>query len=90
MIFLALRVATTGATTIPVDLIGDMHHKLGINDVFSAYGLTESTGVVSLCRKGDDFETIATTCGRPLPGTEVKLVNDRGDMVQRGDSGEIW
>lgn len=86
----SLRVATTGATTIPVDLIADMHHKLGINDVFSAYGLTESTGVVSLCRKGDDFETIATTCGRPLPGTEVKLVNDRGDIVQSGDSGEIW
>ena len=85
----SLRVATTGATTIPVDLIGDMHFKLGINDVFSAYGLTESTGVVSLCKKGDDFETIATTCGRPLPGTEVKLVNDRGDIVQRGDSGEI-
>jgi len=85
----SLRVATTGATTIPVDLIGNMHHKLGINDVFSAYGLTESTGVVSLCRKGDDFETIATTCGRPLPGTEVKLVNNEGGMVECENSGEI-
>jgi len=86
----SLRVATTGATTIPVDLIQRMHKELGIDDVFSAYGLTESTGVVSLCKKGDDFETIATTCGRPLPGTELRLVNDMGEDVGEGEEGEIW
>ena len=86
----SLRVATTGATTIPVDLIRRMHEDLGIDDVYSAYGLTESTGVVSLCKKGDDFETIATTCGRPLPGTELRLVNDDCDDVGAGEEGEIW
>ena len=86
----SLRVATTGATTIPVDLIRRMHEDLGIDDVFSAYGLTESTGVVSLCRKGDDFETVATTCGRPLPGTELQITDDDGQEVERGEEGEIW
>ena len=86
----SLRVATTGATTIPVDLIRRMHEDLGIDDVFSAYGLTESTGVVSLCRKGDDFETIATTCGRPLPGTELQVTDDDGEAVAYGEAGEIW
>jgi len=86
----SLRVATTGATTIPVDLIRRMHEDLGIDDVFSAYGLTESTGVVSLCRKGDDFETIATTCGQPLPGTELQITDDDGREVSRGEQGEIW
>lgn len=86
----SLRVATTGATTIPVDLIRAMHEDLGIDDVFSAYGLTESTGVVSLCRKGDDFSTIATTCGRPLPGTELRIVDDSGHDVPSGEEGEIW
>ena len=86
----SLRVATTGATTIPVDLIRRMHEDLGIDDVFSAYGLTESTGVVSLCQKGDDFETIATTCGRPLPGTELRLVDDDGEDVAASEEGEIW
>jgi len=85
-----LRVATTGATTIPVDLIRQMSEDLGIDDVFSAYGLTESSGVVSLCRKGDDFTTIATTCGRPLPGTELRLVNDDGVDVEAGEAGEVW
>ena len=86
----SLRVATTGATTIPVDLIRKMHEDLGIDQVYSAYGLTESTGVVSLCQKGDDFETIATTCGRPLPGTQLRLVDDHDQDVPTGSEGEIW
>lgn len=86
----SLRVATTGATIIPVDLIRRMHEDLGIDDVFSAYGLTESTGVVSLCQKGDDFATIAGTCGRPLPGTELRLVDEDGQDVPTGEEGEIW
>lgn len=86
----SLRVATTGATTIPVDLIRRMHEDLGIDHVYSAYGLTESTGVVSLCQQGDDFETIATTCGRRLPGTELRIVNDNGQDMPEGEEGEIW
>lgn len=86
----SLRVATTGAAMIPVDLIRRMNEDLGIDDVFSAYGLTESTGVVSLCQKGDDFETIATTCGRPLPGTELRIVDDNGNELPNGEEGEIW
>lgn len=86
----SLRVATTGATTIPVDLIRRMHEDLGIDHVYSAYGLTESTGVVSLCQTGDDFETIATTCGRALPGTNIRIIDNKGNDVETGDEGEIW
>lgn len=86
----SLRIATTGATTIPTDLIRRMREDLGIDDVFSAYGLTESTGVVSLCSRGDDFETIAKTCGRPLVGTSLRFVDDDGLDVIDGEPGEIW
>lgn len=86
----SLRIATTGATTIPVDLIRRMHEDLGIDHVYSAYGLTESTGVVSLCQQGDDFNTIATTCGRPLPGTKLRIVDEVGSDVHTGEPGEIW
>lgn len=86
----SLRVATTGAATIPVDLIRRMHEELGIDHVYSAYGQTESCGVISLCAKGDDFTTIATTCGRALPGTELKVTDEAGKAVPIGGEGEIW
>ena len=80
----SLRIATTGAAAIPVDLVRHMKEELFFDEVFTAYGLTESTGVVSLCQKGDDFETIATTCGRAMEGVEIKLVDDSGARVGVG------
>ena len=86
----SLRVATTGAAVIPIDLIEKMTVTLGIDHVYSAYGLTESCGVVTLCAKGDDFETIATTCGKPLENTKLRFVDDAGNDVAQGEEGEIW
>ncbi len=86
----SLRVATTGAAVIPIDLIEKMTVTLGIDHVYSAYGLTRSCGVVTLCVKGDDFETIATTCGKPLVNTELRFVDGAGNDVAHGEEGEIW
>jgi acyl-CoA synthetase (AMP-forming)/AMP-acid ligase II len=67
-----------------------MHQDLGFSTVITGYGLTESTGTVSMCRPGDDPETIARSCGAPLPGIEVKIVDEQGAEVARGQEGEIW
>ena len=44
--------------------------------MLTGYGLTEATGVSTLCREGDDAETIATTSGRAIPGVDVRVVDD--------------
>jgi acyl-CoA synthetase (AMP-forming)/AMP-acid ligase II len=63
--------------------------ELGFETVLTAYGLTEATGVVTMCRDGDDAETIATTSGRAIPDVEVRIVDDSGAEVARGEPGEI-
>lgn len=87
----SLRLGVTGAAAVPVQLVKDMRSVLGFKTVVTAYGLTESTGVVSICRPDDDAETIATTSGRAIEGVEVKCANpDTGAEVPRGSEGEIW
>jgi len=86
----SLRTALTGAAAIPVELVHRMHDELGFEIVLTAYGLTESSGTVSVCQIGDDPETIATTSGRAIPDTEVICVDSDGKEVPRGKSGEIW
>lgn len=86
----SLRCAVTGAASIPVQLVRDMKNILGFKEVYTAYGLTESTGVVSLCRSGDDFETIATTSGQPMDGIEVQTTGLNGRPTSPGQPGEIW
>jgi acyl-CoA synthetase (AMP-forming)/AMP-acid ligase II len=79
----SLRLAVTGAATIPVTLVQRMRDELGFRTVLTAYGLTESTGVVSMCRADDDLETIARTSGRAIPGVELKV------MAPLGMPGEV-
>jgi acyl-CoA synthetase (AMP-forming)/AMP-acid ligase II len=85
----SLRLAVTGAAAIPVELVGRMGDEIGFRTVLTGYGLTEATGVSTLCRQGDDPETIATTSGRAIPGVDVSVVDDDGSEVPRGTPGEI-
>jgi acyl-CoA synthetase (AMP-forming)/AMP-acid ligase II len=85
----SLRLAVTGAAVIPVELVRRMRQDLAFETVITGYGLTETCGVVSMCRFDDDPETIATTSGRAIPGVEVRCVNTAGDEVARGKPGEI-
>ena len=85
----SLRLSVTGAATIPVDVIRRMRDELRFETVVTGYGLTETTGTVSMCRHDDSPEVIATTVGRPLPGVSVRIVDDAGQPVDPGEPGEI-
>jgi acyl-CoA synthetase (AMP-forming)/AMP-acid ligase II len=84
-----LRLAVTGAATVPVELIRRMASELRFTSIVTGYGLTEATGIATMCRHTDDAETIATTAGRPVPGVEVRTVDDRGADVRSGEPGEV-
>ena len=85
----SLRLGVTGAASIPVQLIKDMKERLGFETVITAYGLTESTGVVTMCTPDDDYETIASTSGCAIADVEVKCVNQDNQEVAVGEPGEI-
>jgi len=85
----SLRLAVTGAAPVPVALVEQMREELGFEVVVTAYGLTESCGVVSICRPEDSAERISHTSGRAMEGTEVRLVDRGGRPVAPGTDGEI-
>ena len=84
----SLRFAVTGAATIPVVLIERMQSELDIDIVLTAYGLTEASGFGTMCRADDDAVTVATTCGRPIAGFELRIDNPAedgaGEVLLRG------
>ena len=79
----------TGAAAVPVELIRRMRSELTFSTVLTAYGLTESTGGVSMCRQGDPPDAIAHTSGRAIPDTEVRIVDGSGAELPRGEPGEV-
>ena len=85
----SLRVGHTGSANVPVDLIARAREELKFDIFLTSYGLTEATALVSVNYPQDDFETIARTVGRALPGTELKVVAPDGRSLPTGESGEL-
>jgi HIP---CoA ligase len=85
----SLRLSVTGAAPTPVELILRMRKELTFETIITGYGLTESCGIATMCRYDDDPETIATTSGRAIPGVEVRVVDEHGAEVARGEPGEV-
>ncbi len=85
----SLRVAVTGAATIPPVLIERMRNDLNIRIVTTAYGLTECGGLATICDPEDDATTIATTSGKAIPGTELRIVDAGNRPVPAGEAGEV-
>ncbi|HEX7095939.1 MAG TPA: AMP-binding protein, partial [Acidimicrobiales bacterium] len=85
----SLRLAITGAAVVPVELVKQMRDRLGFETIITGYGLTECSGTATMCRHDDDPETIATPSGRAIPDIEVKVVDQDGNEVPRGEPGEI-
>ena len=79
----SLRIAVTGAATVPVALVEQMRRELTFDTVLTAYGLTEAV-VATMCRPGDDPATVAHSCGRAAAGFEVRIAQPSGEVLLRG------
>lgn len=85
----SLRLAVTGAASIPVVLIERMRDVLDFDTVITGYGLTEACGIATMCREGDPPELIASTSGRAIPGVEVEIHDASGRSLPPGTEGEV-
>ncbi|MFD5162241.1 FadD3 family acyl-CoA ligase [Streptomyces hawaiiensis] len=85
----ALRLVVTGAAVVPLRLVERLRAELGVGTVLTAYGLSEASGFVTMCRRGDDPTVIAATSGRAIPGTRVRVVDAEGRSLEPGEPGEV-
>lgn len=85
----SIRICISGGAPMPAELKTRFEAKTGAT-VVEGYGLTESSGVVSV-NPYDGIAPRAGSIGQPLPGTDVVLVDkdDPTRLAAPGDSGEI-
>ncbi|WP_433872996.1 FadD3 family acyl-CoA ligase [Saccharopolyspora sp. CA-218241] len=84
----SLRIAVTGAATVPVALVRRMRRELAFEHVLTAYGLTEAV-VATMCHRDDEPDAVARTSGRPAAGFEVRVVDPDGRPLGPGEPGEV-
>lgn len=83
----SLRICYSGAAPLLPQTAQDWFELTGAA-IYEGYGLTESTCVVSSMPLGRPPKP--GTCGRPVPGTEVRLVGSDGQDMPAGEAGELW
>ena len=83
----ALRIAGTGASRVPPELVASLRTVLGV-PVCVRYTSTEAslgTGTFP----GDPDDAVAVTVGRPVPGVSLQVADEHGAPVATGDVGRV-
>jgi len=86
----SLRTGVMAGSPCPIDLMKRVVDEMHCTELTICYGQTESSPVTVMSATDDSVETRVTTVGRPLPDTEIKLVDvETGETVPVGTQGEL-
>jgi fatty-acyl-CoA synthase len=86
----SLRTGIMAGSPCPIEVMKAVVDKMGASEITIAYGLTESSPVITQTRTNDDIQLRVSTVGRPLPNVEVKIVEPGTNKeVPRGIQGEL-
>ena len=86
-LLLHLRLCVSGAAPLPVKVIREFESAFKV-PLLEGYGLTEASPVVSI-NPDDRGKRRPGTVGLPLPGIEIKILDDAGNMLPPGAPGEL-
>jgi long-chain acyl-CoA synthetase len=83
----SVRLAVAGAAPLRREVADGFEERFG-RPLHQGYGVTEASPVVSSSITGG--APVAGSVGPPLPGVDVRLVDEEGMDALPGDPGEVW
>jgi len=84
--FSSLRLAVSGAAPCPWELAKEWRARAGTR-ILRGYGMTELFRPIS--HLAEDPTDVPEAIGRPVPGVDIRLVDDDGQPVPWGQIGEL-
>ena len=83
----SLRLAVSGAAPCSWDLAEAWRRRTGVR-IVRGYGMTELFRPISYL--ADDPTDLPEAIGRPVPGVEVRVVDEAEQALAAGEAGELW
>jgi fatty-acyl-CoA synthase len=86
----SLRTGIMAGSPCPIEVMKAVVNKMGAKELTIAYGLTETSPVITQTRVDDPIELRVSTVGRSIPNIELKILDlNTREEVSRGQQGEI-
>ena len=87
--FSSLRTGIMAGAPCPVEVMKRVQQDMHMAAVTIAYGMTETSPVSFQSGTDDPIEKRVSTVGRVHPHVQVKIVDEDGHVVPRGERGEL-
>ncbi len=84
--FASVRAAVSGAAPLPGEVLAGFRKRFGV-EIWEGYGLTETSPALTTTAMGGIAK--AGSIGRPIPGVEIRLLDEDGEEAEEGDPGEV-
>ena len=84
-----LRTGIMAGAPCPVEVMRRVNELMNMREVTIAYGMTETSPVSFQSAVDDPLERRVSTVGRIHPHVEVKVIDQEGRIVPRGERGEL-
>ncbi|WP_243048180.1 AMP-binding protein [Dyella sp. RRB7] len=85
----SLRTGIMAGSPCPIEVMRRVVSEMHMTEVTIAYGMTETSPVSFQSTTDDPLARRVNSVGRIHPHVEVKLVDERGQVVPRGEPGEL-
>ncbi len=85
----SLRTGIMAGSVCPMEVMKQVIEKMHMEEVTICYGMTETSPVSMQSHVDDAIDKKVSTVGRIHPHISVKVVDPNGDIVPRGDEGEL-
>jgi long-chain acyl-CoA synthetase len=87
----SLRLVAHGGSPIPTEVVRRAHAAFPNAEFVHVYGMTEASPLVTGLRFEEKFLDVdrGRSCGQPLIGVQVKIVDNEWDDVPTGEVGEL-
>lgn len=85
----SLRTGCMAGASCPIEVMKKVFSDMNMSEVTIAYGMTETSPVSFQSSTDDPIDRRVSTVGRVHPHVEVKIVDEEGDTVARGEKGEF-
>jgi fatty-acyl-CoA synthase len=88
--FSSLRTGVMAGSPCPIEVMKRVVKAMHMPEITICYGQTESSPVTVMSDVSDSIEFRCSTVGRPMPATEIRLIDvSSGEVVPIGQQGEL-